>query len=291
MKWKKNIRSLGALRPGNAKRRGLPKSMLQPFTIQDMARVPQEWNIGGPDFIGVGVQKAGTSWWHSLLLQHPQITPNRLGLKELQYFPHFLYSDMTEDSVSTYRQAFAAPAGSICGEWSPRYFYHPLCMERIAKTAPDAKILILLRNPIDRFFSGLNHFQSARIEKMQLSPKERYFYEVFSLFPESIYLSQYARGMAKLFQFFDRSKLFILQYEKCKADPYKEISRTFRFLGVEDQFTPLNVLEAVNPKVRTIPSLTPHERESLAAYFAEDVQTTAGLCPELDLSLWPEFGA
>lgn len=87
-----------------------------PFNEQNLRPVPEGWEARPPDFIGVASGKAGTSSWYRLLLEHPSVKQNRLGRKELSYFYHFGYREMTRKAADAYRQAFAAPKGSICGE-------------------------------------------------------------------------------------------------------------------------------------------------------------------------------
>ena len=67
-------------------------NMKRPFIASDLTTLPEGWQCNEPDFVGVGVPKAGTSWWYSLMLQHPQVVPHRLlsdtnpVSKELNYF-------------------------------------------------------------------------------------------------------------------------------------------------------------------------------------------------------------
>jgi hypothetical protein len=88
---------------------------------------------------------------------------------------------------------------------------------------------------------------------------------------------------------FDRSQILILQYEKCKANPYEEIARTYRFLGVDDQYQPQRSERAVNRQEYVIKPWNSEQRQRLAAYFADDVRTTLEMFPEIDLSLWSDF--
>src|SRR5258708_7715376 len=121
--------------------------MQRPFEKKDMDKVPEGWKTSGPHFVGIGSGKAGTSWWYHLLLQHPEIKPNLLRTKELQYFCHFGPAGMDSVAIENYRQAFAAPENSICGEWSPIYLSYPLAMDHLAVSAPETKLLAIIRNP------------------------------------------------------------------------------------------------------------------------------------------------
>jgi hypothetical protein len=286
----------------NSKKQGqvlkkFPSQMLRPFILSDLKSIPEGWRSNGPDFVGIGAPKAGTSWWFSLLLEHPQIVGHRLfdekkdimRTKEIQYFPHFGYKGIDETQLETYRQAFAAPEGSICGEFSVQYFCYPFCLKYLADAAPDSKILLILRNPIDRMISHFNHLLSNRPNRYSFDAEQLYVYKTFSVYPEATLHSLYAYALKQLLRYFDRSKILILQYEKCKENPYREIARTYQFLGVDDRYQPQNVKGEVNRKQYVVQSLTPEERQHLAAYFVDDVRTTVEMFPEIDISLWSDF--
>jgi hypothetical protein len=263
--------------------------MLGRFTPDDFKPLPPGWRIGAPNFIGIGTGKAGTSWWYALMLQHPQIVQNRLGVKELHYFAHLKYHNLDDDCINAYRQAFATPEGSICGEWSPNYLLHPLCLEHIANVAPATKILLILRNPVDRSISAINHQLSVRLKNFNFNSEERYIYETYSIYQIAIFHSLYAYGLRRLLKNFDRSQILVLQYEKCKDNPQQEIARTYRFLGVDDKYQPQNLKKTVNRQEYLIPPLNSEERQRLTAYFADDVRATVEMFPEIDLSLWSDF--
>ena len=104
-----------------------------------------------PDFLVVGTQKGGTTSLFELLSMHPNIFLH--SLKELQYFS--LYFNKPE---SWYLSFFSAAANyQLCGEVTPYYLFHPFCAERIFKLSPGMKIIILLRDPVERAISQYFH--------------------------------------------------------------------------------------------------------------------------------------
>src|SRR5262245_21893595 len=86
-------------------------ALTRAFTAADLAPLPEGWALRPPDFVGVGTEKAGTAWWHSLIDRHPAVVANRLGIKELRYFCHFGTRRPSAAEQETYRAAFAAPPG------------------------------------------------------------------------------------------------------------------------------------------------------------------------------------
>jgi hypothetical protein len=104
-----------------------------------------------PDFLIIGTAKGGTNSLYQLLTRHPNVEP--AALKGLQYF-----SKRFDKGTDWYRSQFPPPRWkdgrrSITGEATPRYLYHPLVPERTAEVVPQARLIVLLRNPVDRTYS------------------------------------------------------------------------------------------------------------------------------------------
>ena len=116
-----------------------------------------------PDFVVIGTMKGGTSFFYHLLSKHPLVQP--AASKELHFFDaHFNLG------VEWYRRCFPAPRlkdgrGTITGEATP-YMAHRLAPERMAKVVPEARLIALLRNPVDRAYSHyhqiLRHWSENR---------------------------------------------------------------------------------------------------------------------------------
>src|SRR5687768_3050648 len=115
---------------------------------------------GPPDFVGVGAQKSGTSLWYRLLTTHPAVAP--AARKEIHFFDRLLAVE--EPDLRAYELYFPRGPGQICGEWTPRYMVDPWTPPLLAAAAPEAKLLVLLRDPVERFASSLdyNRFLATR---------------------------------------------------------------------------------------------------------------------------------
>ena len=122
-------------------------------------RCPQGWKTGPPDFVGVGAQRAGTTWWNFLIEQHPQVT--RRYPKELQYF---VGRRDQEIDASDYWRYFARKPGTVVGEWTPSYMFFDWIMRDLAAAAPDAQIIISLRDPVDRYLSAIPLYEDLYME-------------------------------------------------------------------------------------------------------------------------------
>ena len=101
-----------------------------------------------PTFIGIGAQRAGTTWAYNCLAEHPQVFMT--AKKEL----HFFYAHY-DRGLAWYEEQFAgAGAAKASGEISPDYMYNTDALDNIARDLPDVKLFAILRNPIDRAISA-----------------------------------------------------------------------------------------------------------------------------------------
>jgi hypothetical protein len=115
-----------------------------------------------PDFLGIGVQKGGSTSLQRLLEQHPGA--HMAASKELHYFSlHYAAGD------GWYRQQFAdAAPGQRCGEITPYYVFHPAAPERIRVLLPQVKLIVLLRDPVERALSQVFHSVRLGLEPLPL---------------------------------------------------------------------------------------------------------------------------
>jgi Sulfotransferase family len=258
-----------------------------------------------PDFIGVGALGSGTGWWHKLLLAHPEIRAPEDGRRALHHFDRFCATEMTDVDIAAYHAHFPRREGTITGEWTGRYLFDPWTPPLLKRAAPEAKLLVLLSDPIERYRATF----ADRLAKREGD--------------ETIYMADvvdrrsYASQLARLDRFFDPAQVLVLQYERCRRDPAGEYRRTLEFLGVRDTaFLPRRVLgrrAALAVAVARRLPLPGATRRKVAerASGAPEAQATAPLWPDLeaalhtaldpqvarldatvpgfDVSLWPNF--
>lgn len=106
-----------------------------------------------PDFVVIGAMRGGTSRFYGLLIRHPHV--KRAASKELHYFDR---PGRLEKGIEWYRRCFPSPEWTngrrtITGEATPQYLFDPLVPERMAQVVPKARLISLLRNPVDRAHS------------------------------------------------------------------------------------------------------------------------------------------
>ncbi len=238
---------------------------------------PSDWFPAPPDFIGIGVQKAGTTWWYRLIEAHPQVMM-RHWQKERHYFTRYGAQPYGEEQARRYAELFYRPIGAKSGEWTPGYICEFWVPPLMAMAAPDAKLIVLLRDPIARYESGVRH--GLYIEHMKLRSAQRDAYERGRYFDQ---LSMFLRH-------YPAEQILLLQYEHCIAEPLKQIQRTYEFLGLDPvDFVPPNLTvmfnESRGPRYKSPDSVL----ENLVELYRPDVAKLKATWPDLDLSVWPRF--
>ncbi len=239
--------------------------------------VPRGWVVGPPHYVGVGAQKAGTSWWNRLIGAHPDVVDTGGGPKELHFFDRAWEAPLAEAELRRYHAYFPVPAGKVAGEWTPGYLIDFWTPELIARAAPDARVLVLLRDPLERFRSALTH--QLATSRTPLGQRD-----IQGAFQRGLYAPQLRRVLAA----FPPGQVWIGQYEACRADPATQLAATYAFLGLAPyELDPGTFRGEVNPTTREKYEPTAALRSSLLDGYAPDLAQLAELVPGLDLSLWP----
>jgi hypothetical protein len=249
---------------------------------------------GPPDFVGVGALGSGVAWWHGLLLAHPEIEPPAARGRALHYFDRFCAQEMTDADVAAYHRRFPRRPGTISGEWTGRYMFDAWTPPLLRRAAPDAKLLVMLSDPIERFRAVYAE------RKSKLGEDDRLY------MTDVVDRRSFGAQLARLYRFFDPGRILVLQFERCRRDPRGQYQRTLEFLGVrETAFVPRRLrgsglLERVLPRRvgerltgrpvddRAAP-LWPDLEASLRTALEPDVAALRRLVPDLDVGLWPNF--
>jgi hypothetical protein len=199
-----------------------------------------------PNFLIIGSQKAGTTSIYHILRQHPQIfMPVR---KEINFF--FLDAEY-ERGYQAYLAHFAPapPEAAAIGEASPGYICHPLAPSRIHQRLPEVRLVLTVRNPIERAYS--QYWDNRR----SLS-EYRTFDQVIETALEADYhpgrLGYFSRGtyiqyIERYLEFFPRQNLLVLPFDDLRQDAAGFYRRLFDFLGVDPEFTASGMDRSYNP--------------------------------------------
>ncbi len=233
--------------------------------------------IGPPDFVGIGVQKGGTSWWYELIVDHPGVWARPDLHKERHYFSHLGDRPFGPREIARYASWFPRPAGTVTGEWTPDYLAFPWVPPLLGAAAPDAKLLLLLRDPVERFRSGLTFRLANGAEPTAATVGD------------AVRQGFYARWLRGYLDHFASDQVLVLQYEACAADPKTQLAATYRFLGLDDH-VPADLHRPINPSGEKT-ALDADARRRLVELYEPDVEELSRLVPDLDRARWPNFGS
>ncbi|WP_249424021.1 sulfotransferase [Nocardioides coralli] len=243
-----------------------------------------------PDFLVVGAKKGGTTSVANWLVQHPQVMP-MFPRVQRHKSPHYFdinYWRGPDWYLSHFPTRWARAArrrrtgGAAVGESSPYYLFHPAAPGRIRETAPDARLIAILREPVSRAHSNywdrvvagtedLPTFEAAieaeagrtsGVTDAWLADPAHYDFD----HDHHTYLARghYAEQLRRYFAVFPREQLLVLPLEALKTDAAGAFRRIEDHLGLDHHpvdLSPRNAREA-NPKI------LPETRERLADYYA-----------------------
>jgi hypothetical protein len=197
-----------------------------------------------PDFVIVGAMKAGTTSLSAWLRAHPQVfVPQQ---KELHFFDTFW-----SRGVDWYRSLFAgAPEGALLGEATPNYMVIEHWVERMASVVPDARLIAVLRHPVDRAWS---HYRHSVTRGDELRPLAEAIDDERASDPQDwrskgvLARGRYLEQLQVLTRFYDRARIHVSLFDDLKAEPTLFFASVCRFLGVDDGVTPSVVGEKFDP--------------------------------------------
>jgi hypothetical protein len=239
---------------------------------------PPGWRTGPPDFVGIGAQRSGSSWWYELVVSHPGVSVVPGTRKEVHFFDDRWDGGFTMEDVQRYHAYFPRPDGRLVGEWTPRYMYDTWTPLMLARAAPEAKLLAILRDPVTRYRSHLGF----RLERFGRGANGSL------AAADALSRGLYASQLQRVLRHFPREQLLVLQFERCLADPAAQLRRTYEFLGL-DPDVPLPDLERPINAGRVTFELPADVEAELVAAFAQQVPALLEIVPDLDLELWPAF--
>ncbi len=244
---------------------------------------PEGWVTGPPDFVIAGVEKGGTTRWRRLLSTHPEIHG---PARELHWFDQYFESWPTDEDIAAYHRYFPRPPGHLAGEKSPSYMRLFWVPAMLRQAAPDTRIILVLRDPLDRYISGRAFAERFRKRNIVRGMTESMYSR--RAVEESFARGQYADQVASILEVFPREQLLVLQYEACNADPAGLLARTFEFIGAPPHVPPEEALAAeINVTRKEKVALDPRRERVLRDRYRTDALRLRELLPDIDLSLWP----
>jgi Sulfotransferase domain len=238
-----------------------------------------------PDFVIIGAAKAGTTSLYGWLAEHPFV--GGASKKEVHFFDYNYYCGEDwyrrhfplESERAAFRQDHGRPF--LTGEASPSYISHYWAPQRLAKGLPQARLIVTLRNPVDRAYSQfqmtrreqeeeLESFAAAiEIEDRRLDPErarakaDRHYYSWRIGCWSYLMRSRYAEQLERWLALFPREQFHFLTLEEMATDPQRALDGVHEFLGLPahryDDLVPLHTA--------TYDSMGAEVRAQLTEYF------------------------
>ena len=180
-----------------------------------------------PTFLGIGAPRSGTTWLHELLQTHPDVYVHKYR-KEICFFDRNY-----ERGIDWYKTFFPSDTQArkyrAIGDITPYYLFYDECLERILKIPSITKLIVNLRNPVDRAHS----FYGVLVRDGKCVGS---FEECMSQHPEILQHSFYSEQLKKYLRHFEREQILVLIYEQTVAlsiSKTKEIIANFLDIDVE----------------------------------------------------------
>ena len=262
-------------------------------TYRRLSAVTAPWRLS-PDFLMIGASRCGTTSMFLALAGHPQVIRPAFR-KGINYFDlnygrgENWYRGHFPTAVAA-RRAAAGHGEPMAFEASGYYLFHPLAMERLAHDLPAARLVVMLRNPVQRAFSAWKHeraggfedttsFERAleledgrlagEVERMHIDPG----YESFSHRHHAYRRrGQYAEQLERVFALAGRERVHVVESEAYYADPPREYARVLDFLGLS-AFEP----GFSQPKAHPSEPMPPATRDMLTRHYAPHNERLAQL--------------
>ena len=180
--------------------------------------------MSGPAWLGIGAQRSGTTWFTDLMTQHPQVGLGTNDKKE-QHLLHKVADGLLD--ATEYLELFPDGDDVRRGEWTPQYLRHASVPGAAARLVPDAPVLVLLRDPVERFRSAMR-LAATRFARTGKSP---WPYPV----PITVqtFTGFYADQLDAWAAAVGRERLVVMVYEQVRRDPAAAVGAVWSRMGLE----------------------------------------------------------
>ena len=206
-----------------------------------------------PDFVIIGAMKSGTTSLYDFVIKHPAIAP--AFTKEQNYFSalyalgELWYRSNFPTKLSRYYFSQKTGQKLLSGEATPTYLFYPIVPDRMKKILPDIKLIVILRNPVDRAYSHYNDImrrnkETLSFEKAIKMEEERCAEEMERLIQDPDFVpihygnhSYLAKGvyvdqLENWFRYYNKKQFLILTTDDLRKNPQQILNQIFDFLGL-----------------------------------------------------------
>ena len=228
-----------------------------------------------PNFIIIGTVRSGSTSLYYNICEHPSVL--EAAYDEIGYFDSNYhlgqnwYRSMfpTQKMMDKIREDTRY---SITGEDTPFYFWKQEVAERIFSDIPETKIIIILRNPVDRAYSNYKlavrenneklTFEEAIEEEIEFLSKNS-FLETVNRFRSYLTKGMYVNQIKPWLDIFPRNQFHILSTEQMKNKPHETLNQVFKFLSIPNY----NIKNPQKRKLADYKKMNDNTRERLLKYY------------------------
>lgn len=187
-----------------------------------------------PDFLYIGVARAGSTWLFEVLRAHPEIFIP--PAKDLYFFDRYY-----DKGLDWYRHFFRDRGGArVAGELSHDYYVSREAAERIRRDLPEVKLVCCLREPVACLLSGYRYNRTmnvgANVSLAEYAARDHVRHQF-----------DYYGNLKVYYDRFDRHQIHVVFYDELQRDPVSFARSIYEFLGVDPEFVAPTVGERINP--------------------------------------------
>jgi Sulfotransferase domain len=209
-----------------------------------------------PNFLIIGAQKSASTFIHVCLAEHPEVF---MPLNEITYFedPDFQHLKREE-----FEQLFGGVNGEkAVGIKRPNYLAKPEVPGRLREMVPEAKLIAVLRNPVQRAVSAYFHYVNngfippAPLEKSMTRLLDGEYKRSYPKSEEILEYGLYHKHLERYLSFFDRERILILFQDEIAKDNLAQLRKAYQFLEIDDSYVPRQLNDRPQAVVYSIPRL------------------------------------
>ncbi|MDN3552595.1 sulfotransferase domain-containing protein [Halomonas almeriensis] len=197
--------------------------------------------MANPNFIGVGGHKCASTWLAECMRDHPEVFVS--NPKETGYFV-----DHLDKGVEWYLQHFSGASTDhhAVGEFTSYYLYNEDALKNIKDTIGKVKIVVVIRDPVERAVSQIKHGIRNGTLPHQKRIERRDLEAIIKKYPRVVDRSRYYFGLSMIVDLFGRENLLVFNQADFVDYPQECLVHLWKFLGVDDSFVPSRATKKIS---------------------------------------------